>query len=148
MVEAETTVAPAEAKVGSKSNDPYTWGLGRRKAAVARVRIRPGEGKFLINGRELDNYFHLEEDRRAATAPLVTAEATNNWDIFVNLRGGGTTGQSGAVKLGLARAMVKAAPELEGTLRDNGLLTRDSRRVERKKYGRRGARRSFQFSKR
>lgn len=139
------TAAPAP---GSAQVNPYVWGTGRRKSAVARVRIRPGTGKFLINNRELDQYFALEPDRLAARAPLEVAEAGSRWDVFVNIRGGGTTGQAGAVKLGLARALAKATPETEAALRDKGLLTRDARKVERKKYGRRGARRSFQFSKR
>ena len=143
---ADTEAVPAA--TGTKPNNPYVWGTGRRKSAVARVRIRPGTGKFLVNNRELDKYFALEPDQMAARAPLEIAEASGRWDIFVNLHGGGTTGQAGAVKLGLARALLKATPDLEAKLRDNGLLTRDARKVERKKYGRRGARRSFQFSKR
>ena len=145
---ADIEATPAVAKPGTKPNNPFIWGLGRRKAAVARVRIRPGSGKFLINNRAFDEYFLLEDDRMAARAPLAATEVGDTWDIFVNIHGGGTTGQSGAVKLGLARALVKATPELEPTLRDSGLLTRDARKVERKKYGRRKARRSFQFSKR
>ena len=143
---ADTEAAPMVAS--TKPNNPYVWGTGRRKSAVARVRIRPGTGKFLINNREMEQYFALEPDRLEARAPLAITEAGSKWDIFVNLHGGGTTGQSGAVKLGLARALVKATPDTEVALRDNGLLTRDARKVERKKYGRRGARRSFQFSKR
>jgi small subunit ribosomal protein S9 len=112
------------------------------------VRIRPGEGKFIINRRELDDYFKLVPDRETARAALAITQSAGRWDVFVNLQGGGTSGQAGAVKLGLARALVKAMPEAESTLRDQGLLTRDARKVERKKYGRRGARRSFQFSKR
>lgn len=138
----------AAATPGSKVINPYVWGLGRRKSAVARVRIRPGTGKFIINNREMDKYFALEPDRLDAQSPLAATEAGSKWDVFVNLRGGGTTGQSGAVKLGLARALLKATPDTEATLRDHGLLTRDARKVERKKYGRRKARRSFQFSKR
>ena len=143
---ADTVAAPATPQ--TTPVNPYIWGLGRRKSAVARVRIRPGSGKFVINKRELDEYFKLAPDRAAARAPLAVTESDGRWDVFVNLQGGGTTGQAGAVKLGLARALVKAMPESESTLRDQGLLTRDARQVERKKYGRRGARRSFQFSKR
>ncbi len=143
---ADTVATPATPQ--TTLVNPYIWGVGRRKSAIARVRIRPGDGKFLVNKRELDNYFRLEPDRMAARAPLVITESHGRWDVLVNLRGGGTTGQADAVKLGLARALVKAMPEAEATLRDHGLLTRDARRVERKKYGRGGARRSFQFSKR
>jgi len=143
---ADTEAAPIAP--GSKPINPYVWGTGRRKSAVARVRIRPGSGKFVINNRELNQYFNLEPDQLAARAPLAVTEAGDKWDVFVNLHGGGATGQSGAVKLGLARALAKATPETEAVLRDHGLLTRDARKVERKKYGRRGARRSFQFSKR
>ncbi len=143
-IEAPAVTAPTK----TTPNNPYVWGTGRRKAAVARVRIRPGSGKFIINKREIDEYFLLADDRKAARAALEVGEVGDAWDIFVNLHGGGTTGQSGAVKMGLARALVKATPELEPALRDSGLLTRDARRVERKKPGRKKARKSFQFSKR
>jgi small subunit ribosomal protein S9 len=135
--------APSKPTAGS-----FTWGTGRRKAAVARVRIRPGEGKFLINDRALEEYFPREGDRLLISAPLTAANGAGKWDIFVNVQGGGLTGQTGAVVLGLARALVKAEPTSEQSLRDQGLLTRDARKVERKKYGRSGARRGFQFSKR
>lgn len=126
----------------------YFWGTGRRKTAIARVRIRPGTGKFLVNKREMDQYFSEEKDRNAATAPLRVTHTHGSWDVFVNVQGGGYTGQGGAVSLGLSRAIVKALPDTEEALRDNGLLTRDARRKERKKYGLAGARRSYQFSKR
>jgi small subunit ribosomal protein S9 len=132
----------------TKPASPFTWGTGRRKTAVARVRIRPGEGKFLINDRALEEYFPREGDRLAINATLAVGNATGKWDIFINVHGGGLTGQTGAVVLGVARALVKADPASEAALRDQGLLTRDARKVERKKYGRSGARRSFQFSKR
>jgi len=138
--------APAEAPTSVPKE--YTWGVGRRKSSVARVRIRPGSGQYKINKRDVDVYFPLERHRLDVRAPLEAAQATGKWDVFVNVKGGGITGQAGAVLLGLARALVKASPDVEGALRDGGLLTRDSRMVERKKYGRRGARRSFQFSKR
>ena len=128
--------------------NPYTWGLGRRKRAVARVRIKPGTGLYVINGRQLDEYFKCAQDQVRARAPLQTAEATSTYDIFVNVQGGGLTGQSGAVQLGLARALKEANPAVFEELRETGQLTRDSRMKERKKYGRRGARRGFQFSKR
>ena len=140
----------AEAATPAPSGGPkeYIWGVGRRKSSVARVRIRPGSGEYKINKRDVDEYFPLDRHRLDARAPLEAAQAVGKWDVFVNVKGGGITGQAGAVLLGLARALVKASPDVEGALRDGGLLTRDSRMVERKKYGRRGARRSFQFSKR
>ncbi len=130
------------------SQPPYIWGTGRRKSAVARVRIRPGSGKFLINKHSVEEYFTRERDRQAALAPLATAKLVSNYDVWVNVHGGGTTGQADAVMLGLARALIKAAPEVGGALREKGLLTRDARITERKKYGQKGARKRFQFSKR
>ncbi|MCH7808927.1 MAG: 30S ribosomal protein S9 [Planctomycetes bacterium] len=124
------------------------WGTGRRKAAVARVRIKPGDGKFTINKREVDAFFCLDKDRAVVRRPLEVTDTGKSFDVFVNVGGGGTTGQAGAVALGLSRALVKASADSEPKLREQNLLTRDARRVERKKYGRRGARRSFQFSKR
>jgi small subunit ribosomal protein S9 len=129
-------------------NNPYTWGTGRRKTSAARVRIKPGTGKFLINGREFDAFFVTEDTRRVAVQPLVVTETRNNFDIWVNVAGGGITGQAGAVSLGIARALRRDNENFDKLLRDNGLLTRDSREVERKKYGRNKARRSTQFSKR
>jgi small subunit ribosomal protein S9 len=129
-------------------NNPYTWGTGRRKTSTARVRIKPGTGKFVINGREFDQFFVTDDTRRAAQSPLVVTETRNNYDIWVNVDGGGPTGQAGAVSLGVARALRRENENFDKLLRDNGLLTRDSREVERKKYGRHKARRSTQFSKR
>lgn len=140
--------APATTKRKSKVNNPYIWGLGRRKASVARVRIKPGEGKFLINKKEVDTFFCLDRDRNAVRRPLAVTDTPKQYDVFVNVGGGGTTGQAGAIMLGLARALMKSNPDYEAVLRDNQLLTRDARKVERKKPGQRGARRRFQFSKR
>jgi small subunit ribosomal protein S9 len=126
----------------------YVWGTGRRKTSVARVRIRPGTGQIMVNGRAFENFFPVEQQRHDASAPLKATDAAAKWDVWVNVHGGGPMGQSGAVRLGVARALRKAAPELEETLRDGGYLTRDGRMVERKKYGQRKARRRFQFSKR
>jgi small subunit ribosomal protein S9 len=128
--------------------NPYTWGLGRRKMAVARVRIKPGSGSFLINGKSVDDYFPALQDQVRSRSPLVAGEVLETYDVWVRVEGGGPTGQSGAVMLGLARALKEANPPLFETLREDGLLTRDSRMKERKKPGRRGARRGFQFSKR
>ena len=129
-------------------NNPYIWGTGRRKTSTARVRIKPGTGKFLVNGREFDQFFVTDDTRRAAQQPLVVTETRNNYDIWVNVAGGGPTGQAGAVSLGVARALRRENENFDKVLRDHGLLTRDSREVERKKYGRHKARRSTQFSKR
>ncbi|MEZ6005710.1 MAG: 30S ribosomal protein S9 [Planctomycetota bacterium] len=128
--------------------NPWTWGLGRRKSAVARVRIKPGAGSFVVNGRPLDDYFRTIQSRERATSALTTLENRKAYDVFCTVGGGGITGQSGAVALGLARALKTVNPAVFEPLREMGLLTRDSRQKERKKYGRRGARRGFQFSKR
>ncbi len=127
---------------------PWSWGTGRRKTAVCRVRIRPGSGEFRVNGRPVDEYFCLERDRLTVRAPLRLAQSTDRFDVFVNARGGGFQGQAGATALGLARALIKVDTSWEKRLRDEGLLTRDARKVERKKYGRKKARKQFQFSKR
>jgi small subunit ribosomal protein S9 len=126
----------------------YYWGTGRRKSSVARVRIKPGDGKLLVNKRTLEDYFPREQDRLAILAPLKAVEVDKSFDVFVNVQGGGTSGQSGAVSLGIARALKSYSDDYVQVLRDAGHLTRDSRMVERKKYGQRGARRRFQFSKR
>ena len=126
----------------------YTWGTGRRKTAVARVRICEGSGNIVVNGRKMEEYFPVLQHQLHVLAPLQATETRGKYDVYVNVRGGGATGQSQAVLLGIARALMKHDETLEGTLRDGGFLTRDSRIKERKKYGRRGARRSFQFSKR
>lgn len=123
-------------------------GTGRRKTSVARVRIKEGSGKFLINGRELDVYFGVERDREMVQAPLKLAEKLGKVDVTVRVKGGGTTGQTGAIVLGIARALQVVDSSLHHKLSEAGYLTRDGRMVERKKYGLRKARRSFQFSKR
>jgi len=129
-------------------DNPYNWGTGRRKTAIARVRIKPGSGNIVINKRELTEYFPSEEYRRRVRAPLELTKTSDRFDVWVNLYGGGVSSQAGAVLLGVARALLAADETTESTLRDAGFLTRDSRQKERKKYGQRGARRSFQFSKR
>ncbi|MHC4994842.1 MAG: 30S ribosomal protein S9 [Planctomycetota bacterium] len=134
--------APDEPKNG------YWWGTGRRKAAVARVRIKPGEGKFLVNGREVDSYFTEIQHRTQAVEALKVTQSEGKFDVYANIQGGGYTGQAGALVMGLARALKGYDPAMEAVLRENSLLTRDARRVERKKYGQPGARRRFQFSKR
>ena len=123
-------------------------GTGRRKTSVARVRIRPGDGKITINERTMDDYFDNEKDRRNVMAALESTQKAGAVDVIVQVHGGGISGQSGAIKLGIARALKLFDTELEPTLRQNNLLTRDSRMKERKKYGLRGARKGTQFSKR
>jgi len=122
--------------------------VGRRKSAVARVFMRQGSGKITVNGRPLDEYFSLEQSRVIARQPLLATETADKFDILVNARGGGTTGQAGAVRLAVARALCEFNTELRGKLKSLGYLTRDAREIERKKYGQPGARKRFQFSKR
>jgi small subunit ribosomal protein S9 len=122
--------------------------VGRRKSAQARVRIWPGEGKVVVNGKSLDKHFALHVDQTDAMRPLAIAGALKKYDVRVKVLGGGPTGQAGAISLGLARAIVLLEPVHHRALRAAGLVTRDARVKERKKYGRRGARRGFQFSKR
>jgi small subunit ribosomal protein S9 len=126
----------------------FTWGLGRRKSAVARVRVKPGAGGFLVNGRAANEFFPTLQTQIRIQEPLRVTQTQGTYDVFCNVDGGGPTGQSDAVMLGLARALKTINPGFDDVLRQNGLLTRDSRMKERKKYGRRGARRGFQFSKR
>lgn len=126
----------------------FIWGTGRRKSSIARVRIKPGSGKLLINKRTVDDYFPRLQDRNAVAAPLKSLDISESFDIFINVKGGGTTGQSGAIVLGIARALRNYDQGLLPALRDSGYLTRDSRMVERKKPGQKGARKRFQFSKR
>ncbi len=123
-------------------------GTGRRKTSVARVRLRSGNGAFTINGRSFKEFLTLERDQKMVQAPLAITEQLGKLDVWVRVNGGGTTGQTGAIVLGIARALQAVDPELHYKLADAGLLTRDSRMVERKKYGFKKARKSFQFSKR
>lgn len=123
-------------------------GTGRRKSAVARVRVRPGEGKITVNGRPLSEFFANEQDRYQVISALELCDRRTSYDIVITVSGGGTTGQSGACRMGIARALKLADPTLEEPIRKNRLLTRDSRMKERKKFGFRGARRGTQFSKR
>ena len=126
----------------------YWWGTGRRKSSVARVRIKPGEGKLIVNKKQLADYFARQRDRKLVLAPLKAVNAEKAFDVFVNVKGGGTSGQSGAAVLGIARALKNTDENYVQSLRDGGYLTRDSRMVERKKPGQPGARKRFQFSKR
>jgi len=145
----------------TKTKTSYTWGTGRRKTSVARVRLYDGSGKVVINDRDLNDYFTEEKDRNAVLGPLELTEMRSKLDVAVNVQGGGFTGQAGAICQGIARALKKMfdpgdKPAVEGELpggmskklRDSGYLTRDGRMKERKKYGQKGARKAFQFSKR
>jgi small subunit ribosomal protein S9 len=121
---------------------------GRRKTSVARVRLSPGPGKIIINDRAMEEYLTVPTHRMQAVAPLRVTDTASKYDVAVTVAGGGVSGQAGAISHGIARALLRAAPELKPALRQHGLLTRDSRMKERKKYGQPGARKRFQFSKR
>ena len=146
----EPAAAPAAPPVPAAEPDKagFFWGTGRRKAAVARVRIRPGEGQFKINNRDFDSYFTELRDQNDVVAPLKLTSTEGQIDVFVNAKGGGYMGQAGAVVLGLSRALMRYDASLESPLRGEGMLSRDPRAVERQKPGQPGARRRFQFSKR
>jgi len=122
--------------------------VGRRKEAVARVKLVKGSGRILINSKPFDAYFPLDEHRKIVIQPLILTDTLNKYDIFANMRGGGLSGQASALQLGIARALVELEPELKDKLRKSGFLTRDPRMKERKKYGQKGARKRFQWTKR
>lgn len=124
------------------------YGTGRRKSSVARVRLVPGEGRVIINGRDFEDYIPFAALREVVKQPLVATETLGSYDILVNVNGGGYTGQAGAIRHGISRALLQVDPEYRGTLKRAGLLTRDARMKERKKYGLKAARRAPQFSKR
>ena len=126
----------------------YEWGTGRRKCSVARVRIKKGSGKIVVNDRDYQEYFPSLRLRKLVEGPLKQVNMSAEYDVFASIRGGGMTGQAGALMMGLGRALIKVSEELKPTLSGEGYLSRDSRMVERKKPGKPGARRSFQFSKR
>ena len=128
--------------------EQFIWGTGRRKTSIARVRLKKGSGKIFVNENELDRYFTVDRDRTQVRAPLKATKTIGDYDVLVNVKGGGITGQAGAISLGIARALCKADVSLADSLRQEGLLTRDSRMKERKKYGQKGARKSFQWTKR
>ena len=123
-------------------------GTGRRKSSVARVRLVPGNGNITVNKKPLDEYFGMELLKAEVRRPMQLVGADTKFDVIATVKGGGTTGQSGALRHGISRALVEADPDSKATLKRGGFLTRDPRMVERKKYGQRGARRKFQFSKR
>jgi small subunit ribosomal protein S9 len=148
-VEVEET-EEVEVEVTEASGKPkfWSWGTGRRKASIVRVRVRAGNGQVVVNKKPLEDYFRVERHRGKATLPLKTAKLEGKVDVYANCCGGGITGQSDAMLMGLARALVDYDPSVEPAMRQAGHLTRDARRVERKKYGQAGARRRFQYSKR
>ena len=127
---------------------PYFYGTGRRKSSVARVRILPGTGAITINGRDIDDYFGLETLKLIVRQPLEATETLGKFDLIVKVGGGGVSGQAGAIRHGLARALLQVSPEYRPVLKAAGFLTRDPRMKERKKYGLKAARRAPQFSKR
>ena len=145
-----SVVVPAAAQPESRSlgTSRPAYGTGRRKEAIARVFVRPGAGKFTVNGRALDDYFKNSVWRLTATEPLRFTELEGKVDVSCTCRGGGSAGQADAVRMGLSRALSRHDSELRPRLRKNGFLTRDSRMKERKKYGQKGARKRFQYSKR
>ena len=124
------------------------YGTGRRKSAIARVFLRPGTGEWKVNGKQLDEYFVTEQQRASARRTLAAAELAASFDVLATVSGGGVAAQADAVKMGIARALLLFNPELRKSLKSEGLLSRDSRAKERKKYGLKGARKRFQFSKR
>jgi small subunit ribosomal protein S9 len=124
------------------------YGTGRRKSAIARVFLRPGSGEWKVNGKAFDEYFVTEQQRVSAKRSLVVADVASSFDVVVTVSSGGVASQADAVKMGAARALIVFNPELRKTLKAEGLLTRDARVKERKKYGQKGARKRFQFSKR
>jgi len=130
----------------AKTYDLHT--IGRRKSAVARVYVSRGTGKITINARDVQNYFPKATSRYIVFQPLNLLKVNENYDFNINVKGGGVTGQAGAIRLGISRALLKLAPNSRKELKVAGFLTRDSRKVERKKYGKSGARKSYQFSKR
>ena len=128
--------------------DSQYLATGRRKTSVARVFLRPGNGEIRVNGRAMDQYFQTESVRAWVRQPLLITETADKFNVLITASGGGPSGQAGAARLGIARALVKSNEELRGKLKQAGYLTRDPRKHERKKYGQKGARKRFQFSKR
>ena len=153
-IEADAVVDDVEAEVGTAAEIPAVFierpvqTVGRRKEAIVRVRLMPGTGKFTLNGKSLETYFPNKLHQQLIREPLVTVEKTERFDIFANLQGGGTSGQAGALRLAIARALVEADAEDRPPLKQAGFLTRDPRVIERKKYGLKKARKAPQFSKR
>ena len=145
---AKKTTTKAKTTKTAKVKAQEFLGPGRRKCSVARVRIAVGTGKITINNKDIDEYFELETLKTIVRQPLVLTETTNNVDVVVNIYGGGKTGQAGAIRHGITRALMEFRPELRADLKKAGFVTRDARKKERKKYGLKKARRAPQFSKR
>ena len=145
---AKKTTTKAKTTKAAKVKAQEFLGTGRRKCSVARVRISVGTGKITINGKDIDEYFELETLKTIVRQPLVLTETTNNVDVVVNIYGGGKSGQAGAIRHGITRALMEFRPELRADLKKAGFVTRDARKKERKKYGLKKARRAPQFSKR
>lgn len=146
-----TEISPVSTASATKSGPDakgWFWGTGRRKTAVARVRVRPGSGQVVMNDKPLEDYLTEDADRKAVFAVLEKTSTKGKIDVTASLMGGGFSGQTGAMVMGLARALLNYDSTLEPVLREHGFLTRDARKVERKKYGQAGARRRYQFSKR
>ena len=147
-VEERTTSPVSSTTTTTKRPAPLSQTTGRRKAAVARVRLRPGQGAITVNRRPIDQYFTSATHRMVVTEPLRLTNTAESWDIDATIDGGGVSGQAGALRLGIARSMVVVDPELRATLKKAGLLTRDAREKESKKYGLKKARKAPQYSKR
>ena len=153
-IEADAVVDDVEAEVGTAAEIPAVFierpvqTVGRRKEAIVRVRLMPGTGKFTLNGKSLETYFPNKLHQQLIREPLVTVEKTERFDIFANLQGGGTSGQAGALRLAIARALIEVDAEDRPSLKRAGFLTRDARATERKKYGLKKARKAPQYSKR
>jgi small subunit ribosomal protein S9 len=148
VAEAPAVEAAPVRRRGKLDKNGIAIGTGRRKTSVARVRLKPGNGAVAINGRTLNDFFRLERDRLVVESPLRATDMLDKVDVWVRVEGGGTTGQAGAILLGISRALEALNPSFHPPLGEGGFLTRDPRMVERKKYGFKKARRSFQFSKR
>jgi len=153
-IEADAVADDVEAEVGTAAEIPAVFierpvqTVGRRKEAIVRVRLMPGNGKFTLNGKSLETYFPNKLHQQLIREPLVTVEKTERFDIFANLQGGGTSGQAGALRLAIARALIEVDAEDRPSLKRAGFLTRDARATERKKYGLKKARKAPQYSKR
>ncbi len=147
-VPADVAAAPAVPSVPAVPADRPIQTVGRRKRAVARVRLLPGSGKYVVNGKALEDYFPSKVHQQTVAEPFVTVEAGEDFDVHVNIRGGGPTGQAGALRLAIARALAEADPNMRPALKTAGFLTRDAREKESKKYGLKKARKAPQYSKR
>ncbi|WP_369431904.1 30S ribosomal protein S9 [Glycomyces amatae] len=147
-IPADVAAAPSVPSIPVIPSDRPIQTVGRRKRAIARVRLVPGTGKYVVNGKSLEDYFPSKVHQQTVAEPFVTVEAGDNFDVLVNIHGGGATGQAGALRLGIARALVEIDPNTRPALKAAGFLTRDAREKESKKYGLKKARKAPQYSKR